>query len=298
MRIALAYICVVLLWATTPLAIKWSGEGPGYLFAATSRMTIGAVCLFFTLVLMRKSLPRHRSARLTYLAVSLQIYGSMIAVYWAAQFIPSGWISVIFGLAPLMTAFMANLLLKERHLSFSKLIAYSLGVSGLYIMFGSALSLGENAILGIVGVMISTLLQSVSAVWIKRINAGLPALTQVAGGLGLALPFYFITWAIVDGQWPDNLSTINVAAIIYLGMIATTIGFFLYYYLLTHLSATRVALISLMTPVMALMLGHLVNREPLTEQTMTGTSLILAALIMHEIFDRLQLSNLKRISKN
>jgi len=297
MRITFAYISVVLLWATTPLAIKWSGEGPGFLFAVTSRMAIGMVCILFTLAVLRRSLVWHRKAWLTYLAVALQIYGSMIAVYWAAQFIPSGWISVIFGLAPLMTALMASLLLREQHLSFSKCCAYSLGIGGLYIMFGSALRLGESAALGIAGVFVSTLLHSGSAIWIKRINAGLPALSQVAGGLGLALPAYLITWAMIDGQWPETLSTVNVAAIAYLGMIATTIGFSLYYYLLTHLSATRVALISLMTPVMALMLGHVVNHEPLTKDTLTGTALILAALLMHEIFDRFNPA-LKPISRN
>jgi drug/metabolite transporter (DMT)-like permease len=298
MRITLAYIFVVLLWATTPLAIKWSGEGPGFLFAVTSRMAIGAACILLTLAVLRRSLAGHRKAWLTYLAVALQIYGSLIAVYWSAQFIPSGWISVIFGLAPLMTALMANLLLKERHLSFTKLCAYALGVCGLYIMFGSALHLGESAALGFAGVFASTLLHSGSAVWIKRINAGLPALAQVAGGLGLSLPAYLLTWGIVDGIWPDKLSTVNIAAIAYLGMIATTIGFSLYYYLLTHLSATRVALISLMTPVMALMLGHLANNEPLTEQIITGTALILAALILHEMFDRITLANLKGVTRN
>ncbi|MDD1614151.1 MAG: EamA family transporter, partial [Methylococcaceae bacterium] len=104
MRIPLTYLSVILLWATTPLAIKWSGEGPGFLFGVTARMTIGIVCVLFVLVLMRQRLAWHRKARLTYLAVALQIYGSMLAVYWAAQFIPSGWISVIFGLTPLMTA--------------------------------------------------------------------------------------------------------------------------------------------------------------------------------------------------
>jgi drug/metabolite transporter (DMT)-like permease len=298
MRITLAYISVVLLWATTPLAIKWSGEGPGYLFAVTSRMAIGMICILFALAVLQQSLAWHRKALLTYLAIAVQIYGSMIAVYWASQFIPSGWISVIFGLAPLMTALMASIFFKERHLSFSKLCAYSLGVSGLYIMFGSALRLGESAAFGIAGVFVSTLLHSGSAIWIKRINAGLPALGQVAGGLGLALPAYLITWAIIDGQWPEKLSTVNLAAITYLGMIATTIGFSLYYYLLTHLSATRVALISLMTPVMALLLGHLVNHEPLTKQIMTGTSLILAALVLHEMFDRFTFSKLKLISRS
>lgn len=296
MRITLAYICVVLLWATTPLAIKWSGEGPGFLFAVTSRMAIGMACVLLVMAVLRRSLAGHRKAWLTYLAVAVQIYGSMIIIYWSAQFIPSGWISVLFGLAPLMTALLTAVLLKEQRLSFIKLFAYGLGVGGLYIMFGSALYLGESAGFGIAGVTGATLLQSVGAVWIKRINAGLPALTQVTGGLGLALPAYLLTWGWFDGQWPQQLSIVNIAAIAYLGMIATTIGFSLYYYLLTHLTATQVALISLITPVLALLLGHLANHEPLTQRIIAGTALILAALILHEMVGRVGFFKLKRIN--
>ena len=287
MRIPLTYISVILLWATTPLAIKWSGEGPGFLFGVTARMAIGTVCVLFALVLMRQRLAWHRKARLTYLAVALQIYGSMLAVYWAAQFIPSGWISVIFGLTPLMTALLAAIFLGDRSLTLGKLLAYGLGVSGLVIMFGSALQLGYDAVMGISGVLVSAFLQSVSSVWIKRIAAKLPAISQVTGGLLLALPAYLLTWGMADGHWPTSLTPTSLAAIIYLGVIATTIGFVFYYYLLTHLPATRVALITLVSPLLALMLGHSVNHEPLTMKVVTGTLFILSALIMHEFFDRL-----------
>ena len=294
MRIPLTYISVILLWATTPLAIKWSGEGPGFLFGVTARMTIGTVCVFIAMVMMRQHLAWHRKARQTYLAVALQIYGSMLAVYWAAQFIPSGWISVIFGLTPLMTALLAALFLGERSLTLGKLLAYGLGVGGLAIMFGSALQLGYEAVLGISGVLVSSFLQSVSSVWIKRIAAKLPALSQVAGGLLLALPAYLFTWSIADGHWPAVIRPISLAAIIYLGVIATTIGFVLYYYLLTHLPATRVALITLVSPLLALMLGHTINHEPLTLKIVFGTLLILSALIIHEYFERLPALKKKR----
>jgi drug/metabolite transporter (DMT)-like permease len=287
MRIKLSYITIILLWATTPLAIKWSGEGPGFLFGVTARMAIGTVCVLIVMTLLRQRLPLYRKARLTYLAVALQIYGSMLPVYWAAQFIPSGWISVIFGLTPLMTALLAAIFLGERSLTPGKLLAYGLGVSGLVIMFGSALQLGYEAALGIGGVLISVFLQSVSSVWIKRIAAKLPALSQVTGGLLLALPAYLLTWGIADGHWPTLLTPTSLAAIIYLGVIATTLGFVLYYYLLTHLPATRVALISLVSPLLALLLGHNINNEPLTMKVITGTLLILSALIMHVFFDRL-----------
>ncbi|MFA6164482.1 MAG: DMT family transporter [Methylobacter sp.] len=286
MRIFLAYISIILIWATTPLAIKWSGEGPGFLFGAAARMTVGIVCVFFVLGLLRQRLVWNRKALRVYLAVAMQIFGSMLAVYWAAQFIPSGWISVLFGLTPLMTALIAAIWLGERSLTPGNLLAYVMGVGGLFVMFGTALQLGHEAALGVAGVLVSVFLQSFSAVLIKRVNTNVSALSQVAGGLLLAVPAYLITWWVVDGHWPAELPVTSFASIIYLGVIATTIGFVLYYYLLIHLAATKVALIALASPVMALMIGHLLNHEPLTIKVITGTLLILAALLMHQFFDR------------
>lgn len=283
MQLAFAYVCVVLLWATTPLAIKWSGEGPGFLFGVTGRMVIGAFCVAMLLLIKRQRLAFGRLAWLTYLAVAVQIYGSMLLVYWASQFIPSGWISVLFGLTPLLTALWAGLWFGQRDLSFSQLFSYLLGIGGLVLMFGSALTLGREAVLGIAAVVSGACLHAFSALWIKRLDAGLPALTQVAGGLLVALPAYLLTWGILDGKWPRHFTPTSVISIAYLGMIATAIGFVLYYYLLTRLSATRVALITLISPVLALLLGHAANHEALTQNVVAGTVSIFCALLLHEL---------------
>lgn len=288
MRIALAYLSVILLWATTPLAIKWSGDGPGFIFGAGSRMVIGASCMLLLLLIRRQRLPSHRQAKMTYLAVSVQIFAAMLCVYWGAQFVPSGWVSVIFGLSPFLSAFFAAIWLKERSLNFGKVCSYFLGLWGLSMMFSSAMQLNIQAVYGIIGVLSAVTLQTASAVWVKRINAKLPAITQVTGGLVFALPFYIITWILfTDAAWPQDLSPINIASIAYLGVIATTIGFVLYYYLLIHLSATTVGFIPLISPVLALYLGHSINHEIITLKILTGTSLILSALLMHEFFDPL-----------
>lgn len=286
MGVTAAYLSVILLWATTPLAIKWSGEGPGYLFGVTSRMTIGTLCVLLVMLALRRRMPWHRKAVRTYLLASIQVYGAMLAVYWASQFIPSGWISVVFGLSPLLTALMAAALLGERSLTLAKLSGYALGLAGLAAIFGSALELGPHGVNGIAGVLLSAFLQCFSAVGIKRLDARLPALTTVAGGLILALPAYLLTWALVDGEWPELLPASSIAAIAYLGAIATTLGFALYYHVLTHLPATRVAMISLMSPVLALYLGHVLNGEPLPLRIVGGTALILGALLLHQWAER------------
>jgi len=280
MRIVLSFIFIVLLWATTPLAIKWSAAGSSFIFGVTARMCIGLVCLLFMLLVMRQRLVWHSKARQTYFAIAVQIYGAMTAVYWAAQYIPSGWISVIFGLTPFITAVLSALWLKERSLSWDKLLAYTMGIAGLTVMFHSALHISYNTALGVFAVLLATLLQSLSAVWVKRIHAKLPAITQVTGGMLFALPFYLISWWYIDGNIPVTLPINSSLSILYLGLIATPIGFALYYYILTHISATNVALITLISPVLALLLGHYLNKEAITLEIALGTGLILCALIM------------------
>jgi len=286
MRIALAYIFIILLWATTPLAIKWSAEGSGFIFGVAARMSIGLLCILCMLLLSRQPLPWHSKARQTYFAIAVQIYGAMMAVYWGAQFIPSGWISIIFGLSPFITALLTALWLGERSLTWDKLLAYLLGVGGLTLIFNTAVQMSFQSVLGISSVLLAVFLQALSAVWVKRLQAKLPALTQVTGGLIFATPLYLITWWFIDGIIPTTLPAYSLLSILYLGLIATPIGFALYYYVLTHLAATRVALITLVSPVLALFLGYYLNEEVLTIKIIAGTGLILCALLIHSFVGR------------
>lgn len=284
--VPLAYLGVILIWSTTPLAIKWSGEGPGYLLGATGRMSIGLVCVLFVMAVLRQPWPWHRKARLAYLCAALHIYGAMLAVYWAAQFIPSGWIAVVFGLTPMLTALMAAFWLGERGLTPLRLLAYALGIAGLWVMHGSALRFGPQAGWGIAGVLASACLQAASSVALKRVDAHLSALAQVGGGLVFAVPAYWISWALADGGWPRAWPAESVASIVYLGVVATPLGFAWYFHLLRHLIPTRVSLITLATPLAALLLGHWANAEPVGAKVLSGAGLILLALGVHEFAPR------------
>ena len=282
MRILLAYTVLVLLWSVTPLAIKWSGEGPGYLFGVTGRMVTGLSALLIYLGLTRTTLPIDRRALWTYLAGALQIFGSMVLTYWASQHLPSGWISVVFGLTPLLTAPLAAYFLGEKSLSFKRMISYLLGVGGLGLMFHSALQFSVSASLGIVAILAASLFQALSAVWVKKIQRGLGALLQVTGSLCIAVPLYLGVFFVFYGAWPENIPYRALYSILFLGLIATTGGFALYFYILRNLQAGRVSLITLLTPMLSLYVGDLVNHEPITPSVYGGTALIVSALVLYE----------------
>jgi drug/metabolite transporter (DMT)-like permease len=55
----------------------------------------------------------------------------------------------------------------------------------------------------------------------------------------------------------------------------------LYYYMIKHMDTGRIALITLITPVLALLLGHGLNNEAVLPQVWSGTGLILLGLGLH-----------------
>lgn len=281
MRVTASYLGVILIWSTTPLTIKWSGEGPGFLFGVTARMLIGTLLCLALLAVFRTRFPWDAAARRTYLAAGLAIYGAMLSVYWSAQFIPSGWISVIFGLTPLLTAALATAFLLERGLTPARVLGMVLGVAGLALIFARGASLHVEALYGSAGVLFAAVLHSASTVWVKRIGASLPALAITAGGLSVALPLYVLTWWIFDGQWPQALPARALGSILYLGVFGSVLGFFMYYYALRHVEASRMALTMLVTPVLALLLGQALNGEPVDATVWAGAGLILLGLVLH-----------------
>jgi len=67
-----------------------------------------------------------------------------------------------------------------------------------------------------------------------------------------------------------------------LAIIGSTIGFPLYFYLLKKMTPERVAIITLITPVTALLLGAFFNGEIISSKVWSGTILIIAGLSVYE----------------
>ncbi len=279
MSVPAAYLGIVLIWATTPLAIKWSAEESGFLLGVTARMVIGyAVCLLF-LWMLRIEFPWHRQARNAYLAAGLGLFGGMLSVYWGAQFIPSGLVSVLFGLSPIMIGLFATYWLGEQRFSLGKLFGIVLAIVGLAVIFMPGGSYSQIAPQGIVAVLVAVTVQALSAVWVKRIGGELHPMSINSGALSIAVPLYLVVWLLFDGRLPEVMSERSLGAVIYLSLFGTVLGFNLYFYVLKRVSATVLSLVTLVTPVLALLIGNGLNGETITPRIWLGAGAILLGLV-------------------
>jgi drug/metabolite transporter (DMT)-like permease len=283
MSIPAAYVTVILIWSTTPLAIQWSAQGAGFAFAVLARMVIGLALALLILGLWRRAVPLHARARRSYLVGGLGLFGAMTLTYWGAQFIPSGLVSVLFGLSPLLTGLLAVVWLDEDALTPGKAVGMALGFAGLAIIFGGGHELGgARAVAGLAALLAAVAVYSTTLVWLKRIGDDSPPLATTAGTLAVSLPLFGLVWWLADGSLPAALPARAGAAIAYLAVFGSVLGFALYYYVIKHMEAGKVALITLVTPVLALLLGHWANGEAVTARAWIGTACIGLGLTLHQ----------------
>ena len=283
MSVPAAYFGVILIWSTTPLAIQWSAHGEGFAFAVFARMAIGfAVCLVL-LAATRTAFVWTPATRRLYAISGVSLGASMLLTYWGALNVPSGLISVIFGLSPLVTGVFAALWLSERTLTPLRLAGLVIALAGLWTIFGQPWPGGRDATLGTAAVVGGMIVQALGLVWIKRLNVRISALAITTGSLGVALPGFALAWVFAESaQWPTDLEARAGAAIVYLGVLGSVVGFTLYYYVIKHLDAGRVALVTLVTPVAALLLGQTLNAEFIPAAGWAGIALIGAGLVLYE----------------
>jgi len=281
MSVPAALMGIILIWSTTPLAIKWSSEEVGFLFGLSARMSLGVVICLTLLVLLRQPFKWHRAARHTYLASGLGLYFAMMCVYWGAQYISSGLVAVVYGLLPMLTFFISAILLGDSLRQPAKLLAALFGFVGLLVVFNPQDGVSAMAVAGVAAVFASAAIHSVSMIWVKRIAAEISALSVTTGGLIVAVPLYLCTWLLFDGQLPVMLSDKTIGSIVYLGVMGSVIGFMAFYYALRYVSASTIALLTLITPVLALALGYWFNHEPLSAEIITGAMFIILGLALH-----------------
>jgi drug/metabolite transporter (DMT)-like permease len=205
----------------------------------------------------------------------------MCCTYIASRYVPSGLISIMFGLAPILSAILGQWLLPEPALRAYRWVACVLAFAGLGVIFTDELALGGNSLPGLLLLLLAVALFSLSAVLVKRTGAQVHPLAHTVGALLWSLPGFALTWWLLGGE-PLVIDPSSRAfwSILYLAVFGSLIGFVSYFHVLRHLPPSTVALVTLITPVFALLLGHLLNDEPLTAGLWQGCLLVVSGLAL------------------
>lgn len=286
MNIASVYGAVVLIWSTTPLGIRFSVESFDFIQALSIRMWVSLVLCFILIKVMRLPFKWTRAAVHGYVSGAIAITGAMLCVYFAAQTLPSGLIAVVWGITPLVVSAYSRLWLPNTQIQGRQIVSMLIAVFGLYVIFAEGFNLGGHMLMALGILLVGVNLHGISSVMLQYqqvVKGETPThpLVQTTGALLLSAPIYGLLWWQVSAPLPEVISERSVWAIGYLALFGSVAGFIGYFYLMNHMSAANVSLTTLVTPVLALMLGSYMADEQLAMNALLGSGLILAALFLY-----------------
>lgn len=284
MAVRFVYLLVIFIWSTTPLAIKLGGSSLAPMANLSLRILIAfAVGSALCTMLGYPGLNIRKNWTL-YIVGSIGLFPNMALVYFAAEYISSGLIALMFGLTPFFTALLSMPILGEKVLIPQKIIAILIALIGLvFIFFDDAVIVGE-AYIGLLLMLFSNLIFSATVLWLKKINSRLNVspFEQTLGAMAFSLPGLLITWFFIVGYESLVFTPVSMGALLYLSLIGSLVGFAAYYHILNHMRVETVALIPLITPVSGMALGLVVVGEVITLSMYIGACLILFALAIHQ----------------
>ncbi len=282
MSVQIAYASIILIWSTTPLAIAWSNETLSPEVAVGLRMVIAAVLGYGILKALGIPVSWDRKARKTYRYSLMGVFGAMMCTYQAANYIPSGLISVLFALAPVCSNLFSTLLLGKAEFNLERWFAFLLSFIGLAVICLDEWVVHEQGWIGVALLLLAVCLYSLGGVLVQREQYHAHPLSITVGTLISASPLFLLAWFFLDGQIPQlDWQSHSPWAVVYLSVFGSLIGFAAYFFIVRTLGATAVAMVTLITPVLALILGTTLNNEHVSLQMILGTGCVLAGLLIY-----------------
>lgn len=279
MSVSAAYLAVILIWSTTPLGIIFSSETVNPTLAVLLRMLIAGVLGMLIVIIARIRFPWHKQARKLYLFSSIGIFGGMMLSYLAGQYISSGVMSLSFGLAPIISGLLSQKILKEAVFGPVRVLAMVISVLGLALVCSQSITFGDDSYIGMILVLMAVFLFSLSGVLVKSVQVEIHPIATTVGALLLCMPLFTVAWIAFGAEiGAENWSAKSMWSIIYLGVFGSLIGFIAYFYVLQKLAASTVALITMITPVIAICLGAFFNNEPISAFVVIGAVLVMTGL--------------------
>lgn len=242
--------------AALALQVYLAAVGPSF------RLALPMTGSFFTLALLNNIIP-----------FSLMFSGQTELGAGAA--------SILNATTPFWTMLVANVATADEKLSWNKIVGVFFGMAGTVVMIGPGVvaDLGAPAWakLALVGTALSYAFAAIFARRFRTLPPQIVATGQLTASTIIMIP------VVLMWNGPQGLFSASPgvwAAVLGLALLATSLGYILYFALIGSAGATNTSLVTLIVPVFAILLGALFLGERLASFELAGMVLIAVGLVV------------------
>jgi drug/metabolite transporter (DMT)-like permease len=269
-----ALIC--LIWGTTWLVIKIGLQGVPPFLAAGLRFTLASLVLFGVIAARGTKVRMNRDGAIAVLSCGLLSFTlSYACVYWCEQYISSGLVAILYCTMPLFTALLSRFWTRSETLGLRKISGILVAMGGTVVLFLHAHGLAPQNGARMAVALVSVLAAAVNLVGVKKYGRELNVFVLNACGMAIGAACLLALSAVFERDAAVAWSRANVLAIVYLALVGSVAAFQSYYSLVKVMDATRLSLITLIFPVVAVLLGRAYLSESIPPRRWAGMALVL-----------------------
>jgi drug/metabolite transporter (DMT)-like permease len=275
------WLILCLIWGTTWIFIKIGLEDLPPITFAAARFILAIVILAVIIFVQKIPLPNTlRDWKLIGLTGILQFSINYSLVFWSEQYISSGLAAVLQALITVFGLVLAWFFLPDERITRLKVFAVLIGVVGVAVIFIEQLQINSlMAFAGCAAIVFGAYAAAQASILIKRYGGKIhPASLSFSQMLCGILPVTIYALAKEGNPLTFNWSWRAIFCVLYLTILGTIAAFWLYYWLLSRIESTKAMMISLVTPLLAVIIGAIFLGEKLPPQTFFGGILILSSI--------------------
>lgn len=283
LRTLLAFAIVYVGWGSTFLAVRVAVQSiPPFLVGAVRNLVAGAVLVAIAWAsgAERPSWPAIGRA---FAIGALLFVANHGAIAWASTRNPSGITALFVATIPLWIVVLEWAAGRHQRPSPRAVVGLSLGFIGSLLLFwpvdgAPVLDLAASLVTAVAAVSWATGTLVARRAHLSSSVAMATGLPMLLGGAALAVV------ASVAGEWQrldvSQIPSAGVAAVVYLIVLGSLLGFSAYLFLLKTMPASRVATYAYVNPVVALALGAWFGGEAIGPTTLAAAAVSLAGVYL------------------
>jgi drug/metabolite transporter (DMT)-like permease len=268
------FLTLGIFWGIPYLFIRVAVTDFDPVVVAFGRTAIGALLLLPLAIRSGALKPLLPHWKILLIYTGIEIVGPWVLLGHAETRLNSSTTGLLIAMVPMVAAIILTVMGDDR-LDFRRAAGLVIGLVGVALLVG--LDIDVHDLIAIGQVMLVVLGYAIGPIIISRRLADLPSIGVITGSLLIAAVAY-TPFAVF--LWPQHLTARATSSVIVLAVVCTAAAFLVMFALIAEAGPARMTLITYINPAVAILLGALILKEPITIGIVIGFPLIIVGSIL------------------
>ena len=267
-----------ILWGGSYFFIRVAVPAFGPASLVVLRVVIGGLLLWALALATRRPIAiRQHAPRLVILGLLNAALPYML-ISAAELHLTASFAAILGATVPLFAAALGARLLGER-LTVARIGGLVMGIVGVAVMVGwGPMALDVTTAAAVLAMLAASASYAGAGIYARLKLRGVPTFSLALGQQFGAFVWLAVPGVVLAPQHAPSLAAIG--SLVALGALSTALAYLLYFRLLERIGPTKTTTVTYLIPIVGMLGGALVLREPLTGGMLAGLALVLGSVLL------------------